>query len=62
MSAGDLAVGGIILLWVAGAVYILLRNKRKGRSSCGCNCPGCAKGNAPNVTIEEECTCGCRKD
>ncbi len=61
MTWGDLVVGGVILLWIAIAVYVLVRNRRKGKNSCGCNCPGCSAGRSPNVTIQEEDTCDCCK-
>ena len=30
-----------VLLLIAGAILILVRDKKKGKSSCGCNCKGC---------------------
>ena len=33
-----LAVAGI----VAASVITMIRNKKKGKSSCGCGCEGCA--------------------
>lgn len=52
MSLGDLAVGALIAIWVAAAVFVLIRNKQKGKSNCGCNCPGCCNAKSPNVIID----------
>jgi len=43
MTAGDLIVGGLIVLMVVGAMAVLWYNRKKGRNSCGCNCSGCSK-------------------
>lgn len=32
----------ILLVSVALVITYLIRNKRRGRTSCGCNCAGCA--------------------
>jgi len=62
MSMGDLIVGGVIAIWVIAAIYVLVRNKRKGNSSCGCKCSGCPSANKPNVIVEEDiCDC-CKKN
>lgn len=58
---GDLIVGGIIVIVIAVALYVVIRNKRLGKPSCGCN--GCGACSMKNVDDEEECDCGCcRKD
>ncbi|MBR2347552.1 MAG: FeoB-associated Cys-rich membrane protein, partial [Candidatus Methanomethylophilaceae archaeon] len=36
---GNLIVGGIIVIVIAVALYVVIRNKRLGKPSCGCN--GC---------------------
>lgn len=59
MSTVDLLIGGIIAMWIALAIYSIIRNKRNGRNSCGCNCSGCSCAKSPNVTIESEETCDC---
>lgn len=39
---GNIVVGSIIVLLVVGAVAVLVRNKLRGKSSCGCSgCSGC---------------------
>lgn len=32
----------ILLVIVALVITHLIRNKKRGRASCGCNCAGCA--------------------
>lgn len=32
----------VLLVSVALVITYLIRNKRRGRTSCGCNCAGCA--------------------
>jgi len=60
MTTGDLMVGALIALMVIGAIAWLWHERRKGRNSCGCNCPGCSR--APVlVTIEDEDSCDCCK-
>lgn len=62
MTTGDLIVGGFIAIWILAAILVLVRNRRKGKNSCGCNCSGCSSANrAPNVVIEEESCCECCK-
>ena len=38
---GTLLVGFVLLAVVALVIFKLCRDKRKGRSSCGCNCGDC---------------------
>jgi len=62
MIMGDLIVGGIIAVMVILAIYVLIRNKRSGRNSCGCKCSGCCQSQVPNViTIDDSCDC-CKKE
>ena len=39
---GTLLVGGVLALVVLAIVLRLIRNKKEGKSSCGCGCEGCA--------------------
>lgn len=39
---GTLLVGAILVIIVAAIVIKLVRDKKKGRTSCGCGCSGCA--------------------
>ncbi len=64
MSTGDLIVIAVISLMVIAAIASIWNNRRKGRSSCGCNCCGCPKAGsckASNVTIEDAESCECRR-
>jgi hypothetical protein len=61
MTLGDIAVGALIAAWAIGAILILVRNRRRGRNSCGCNCMGCPSARRPNVTIEDGDECDCCK-
>lgn len=38
---GDLIVGGIVVLAIAGSVAFMILQRRKGIGSCGCKCSGC---------------------
>ena len=66
MSAGDLLVGAVIALLMIGAVYVLWKDHRKGKCSCGCNSSCCSKAGScglNKVTIEEDGPCDhCKKD
>ena len=35
-----------VLLLIAGAILILARDRKKGKSSCGCNCANCPMGSS----------------
>lgn len=45
-NLANIVICFVLILAVAFAVASLVRNKRKGRSSCGCNCSGCAMSGA----------------
>lgn len=52
MTVGNIIVLGIVILVIAGAIAILIRDHRSGKCSCGCDdCSGCSCG---RVTIEEQ--------
>lgn len=40
-NGSTLLVAGILAAVVAAIVIHLVRNKKKGKSSCGCGCGGC---------------------
>ena len=61
MTMGDLIVGGIIAVMVILAIYVLVRNKRKGRNSCGCKCSGCCQSKASNVIVIDGSDDCCKK-
>ncbi len=41
---GDYIVIAILLAVVGGIIASMVRNKREGKSPCGCDCSKCAKG------------------
>ncbi len=53
---GNLIVGAVIVLMAAAAVYVLYRNRRAGKCSCGCSCGACCR--CCNAAETEDC-CDC---
>lgn len=43
-NMGTILVGLIVLLAVGSAVLTLRKNKKQGKSSCGCGCSTCPMG------------------
>lgn len=41
-NIGTIFIGAILAAAVAAVIVHMVRNKKKGRSSCGCGCSGCA--------------------
>ncbi|MBR0218901.1 MAG: FeoB-associated Cys-rich membrane protein [Clostridia bacterium] len=41
MNAGTIAVSLLLIALVTGIIVKLFRDKKKGKSSCGCNCGCC---------------------
>ena len=52
---GDIIVGGILLVIVALIVVKMIKDKKAGRSSCGCGggCSGCASSSICHINAEE---------
>ncbi len=44
----------VIVLMVAGAIAVLVRDKKKGRSSCGCQCGSCPMSGACHSTSQKK--------
>ena len=40
-NIGPIIVGLVVLFIIAGVVIHMIRNKKKGKSACGCGCSGC---------------------
>ncbi len=40
---GDIIVISVLCLLVGGIVYKMLKDKKNGRSACGCDCSKCGK-------------------
>ncbi len=43
-NLGTIMVAVILILIIAAIIRSLVRTKKAGRSSCGCNCANCALG------------------
>ena len=43
-NIGAICVCAVLLLIVGAIVYSMIRNKKKGRGSCGGNCGSCSMG------------------
>lgn len=52
-NIGTILAGLVVLLIIAGVIIHMIRNKKKGKSACGCGCDGCANASACH---------GCQKD
>jgi len=42
MNLWDFLILGIVALAVVAAILSLRKDRKKGRSSCGCGCEGCS--------------------
>ncbi len=40
---GDFIVIAVLVLAVGGIVFKMVRDKKKGKSACGCDCSRCGK-------------------
>lgn len=41
MNLGTIIIGLAVLAMIAGAIVKLLKDKKKGKSPCGCDCACC---------------------
>ncbi|MBR2294458.1 MAG: FeoB-associated Cys-rich membrane protein [Clostridiales bacterium] len=41
-NIGNIVVIGIVVVIVALALMSIIRDRKSGKNSCGCNCAGCA--------------------
>ena len=37
-----IVIGTVIFVMVCRVIYSMIKNKKKGKSLCGCTCSGCA--------------------
>lgn len=51
---GTLLIGMILLLAVGAVIASMVRRRRQGKSSCGCNCAGCAMCGACHTAPEKK--------
>lgn len=47
---GNIIVGAVLVAVVCAIIFRLVKNKKTGKSSCGCGCSGCGS------------ACNCHKD
>lgn len=45
-NMGTIIVSAILIIAVAAVIAGMVRGRKKGRSSCGCGCAGCAMNGA----------------
>lgn len=45
-NLATIIISAILLIIVAAIIVGMVRSKRKGKSSCGCGCAGCAMNGA----------------
>ena len=52
---GDIIVGGILLAVVVSIILKMIRDKKAGRSSCGCGggCSGCSGSSIRHMNAEQ---------
>lgn len=44
---GSVIVGVALLAAVALVIFNMIKDKKAGKTSCGCGCPGCSGGKCP---------------
>ena len=45
-NMATIIISAVLVLLVAAVIASMVRGKRKGKSSCGCGCAGCAMNGA----------------
>ena len=45
-NLGTIAAGLVVIALIAAVVVIMVHNKKKGKSTCGCNCSNCPMGDS----------------
>ena len=45
-NMATIIISAVLILAVAAVIVNMVRNKRRGKSSCGCGCAGCAMNGA----------------
>lgn len=45
-NTGNIIVSVILIALVTAVIFKLVKNKKNGISSCGCNCSNCAMGSS----------------
>ena len=52
-NMATIIISAVLVLLVAAVIASMVRGKRKGKSSCGCGCAGCAMNGACHPTKPE---------
>lgn len=52
-NMATIIVSAVLVIVVTAAIASIVRGKRKGKSSCGCGCAGCAMNGACHPTEPE---------
>lgn len=52
-NMATIIISVILMIVVAAIIASMVRNKRKGKSSCGCGCAGCAMNGACHPAKQE---------
>ena len=39
---GTIIVSSVLVIAVGAVIFTMIKNKKKGKSSCGCGCSGCS--------------------
>ena len=53
-NIGTIIICAVLVLIVAAIIFKLVRDKRKGKSSCGCNCAHCAMSGTCHGNIKKD--------
>lgn len=53
-NIGTIIICAVLVLIVAAIIFKLVMDKRKGKSSCGCNCAHCAMSGTCHGNIKKD--------
>ena len=53
-NIGTIIICAVLVLIVAAIIFKLVRDKRKGKSSCGCTCAHCAMSGTCHGNIKKD--------
>ncbi len=52
-NLATIIIGVVLMMVIATVIVSMVRSKRKGKSSCGCGCAGCAMNGACHSTASK---------
>lgn len=55
-NMATIIVSALLILAVTAIIVSMVRNKKKGKSSCGCGCAGCPMGASCHAKNKQERT------